>query len=107
MKWWVFALVLSASARADEYPDLGCEDSSVGAACLTADGTAGTCVRQTSRVVGADGVSRLVLEFVCAPAVSAEQKPALPWLGLGLAFLALCAALALPRAPAGGVREPA
>lgn len=70
------------SAFADEAPDNGCLGSlSAGDSCVTDDGTSGTCVD----VQG---------ELICKPVVAGAERSALPWIGAGLAFLALCAGIA-------------
>jgi hypothetical protein len=86
-------LAIAAPTWADEYPDFGCQSLEAGASCLTADGATGTCVRKTARVVGADGVSRLELSYECVGNAEGALKRLLPWLGVGLAFLAACAAM--------------
>jgi hypothetical protein len=74
----VLALLLGSPALADDVPDNACNRGlTVGASCVTDDGTAGTCVS-----VGG--------ELICQPLVGGAQREALPWLGAGLAFLALC-----------------
>jgi len=83
----VLALFCGGAALADELPSNACVGSlGVGNACLTDDGTPGVC-----RVENGD--------LVCQPSVTAEQRSALPWIGAGLAFLALCAGIATRRAP--------
>ncbi|MBL8912465.1 MAG: hypothetical protein JNM17_17365 [Archangium sp.] len=88
-----FALVLVAFvARADELPANSC--STAGADCLMDDGSPGTCIEERHEYVDEDGSTKAWTEKICVPAVSSAQRAVVPWIGLGLAFLALCAALA-------------
>ena len=81
------ALLFGALALADEVPSNACMGPlTVGDSCLTDDGTPGVC-----RVV--EG------ELICQAAVTAEQRSALPWVGAGLAFLALCVGVATRKGP--------
>lgn len=93
MRALVFVLLVSAfAARADELPANSC--GQVGADCSMDDGTPGTCVEERHEYVDDDGSTRSFTEKICVPLVSTAQRSVLPWFGLGLAFLALCAALA-------------
>lgn len=96
-------------ASADELPPNACTGSlGIGDACTMDDGTPGTCIEQRHEYVDADGVKQTFSEVLCAPGVTAAQRSLLPWLGIGLAFLALCAALySRPRArpSPGGVDQ--
>ncbi|MFT3713965.1 MAG: hypothetical protein QM817_40405 [Archangium sp.] len=92
-------------ASADDAPPGACSGSAVGDACTMDDGTPGACIEQHHEYLDPNGVKQTFTEVVCAPKVSAVQRSLLPWLGAGLAFLALCAALySRPRATVPGHR---
>jgi hypothetical protein len=107
MRWLAVVLAVAAfEARADELPPNACTGSlRAGEACAMDDGTPGVCVEEHHDYVDADGVKQRFTELLCLPAVTAAQRRLLPWLGFGLAFLALCLGLySRPRAnpPRGG-----
>ncbi|MDP1822663.1 MAG: hypothetical protein Q8L48_05460 [Archangium sp.] len=94
----------SAVALADELPSNACfGDLAKGDACLTDDGTSGTCVEQVHSYVD-QGQTHTYSELICVPAVSGAERRALPWMGAGLAFLALCVGIATRKPP---VQSPA
>jgi hypothetical protein len=82
MRGLALLLLVSTAALADELPGNACFGNLVaGDACLTDDGTSGTCAVVEN-------------ELICVPTVSAAERKALPWIGAGLAFLALCIGVA-------------
>jgi hypothetical protein len=91
--------LLSTAALADEPPSNACLGNlRAGEGCLTDDGTSGTCVEQKfSYVEGGKTVT--YTELICVPSVTAAQRSALPWVGAGLAFLALCVGIATRKPP--------
>ena len=98
--------VLATSAFADILPDDAavCQGKSAGAACNTEAGQAGTCVETTvSRPDYSTGIPpkyKQVKMLTCVATAKGSAKSVLPWLGAGMGFLALVAALALrPRRP--------
>lgn len=94
----------STVTLADELPSNACfGDLAKGDSCLTDDGTAGTCVEQVHSYVD-QGKTHTYSELICVPAVTAAERSALPWIGAGLAFLALCAGIATRKPP---VQSPA
>lgn len=94
-RWLVLAMLTFALvAPADELPANACSGKqAVGDDCSTDDGTPGRCVEEHHEYVGDDG-KHTWTELICQPLVSSAQRSVLPWVGLGLAFLAVCAALA-------------
>ena len=98
--------VLASSAFADILPDDAavCRGKAAGAACNTESGQAGTCVETTvSRPDYSSGIPpkyKPVKMLTCVATAKGSARWALPWLGAGLGFLALVAALAFrPRRP--------
>ena len=77
----VVVLLLGSAALAD-VPTTTC--GAAGEACVTDEGSTGKCA-----VIGN--------ELICVPVVSAAGQRALPWVGAGLAFLALCDGVATRR----------
>ena len=91
--------LLATTARADELPSNTCRGSlGAGDGCLTYDGGAGTCVEQTFSYVD-QGKTLTSTELICVASVSGAERRALPWIGAGLAFLALCVGIATRKPP--------
>lgn len=94
----VFALSLPAFADIPPQETWDCRNKTAGAACKTPDGNDGTCVEMTFTRRGSSYTA-----LGCRQTVPAAQKSALPWLGVGFAFLALVAAARFSRRPGAGV----
>jgi hypothetical protein len=101
----LFVAVFAAPAFADIVPDeVGlCSGKAAGAAC-TVDGVAGTCVEtMVSRPDYSSGIPpkyRQVKMLACVATAKGSARSVLPFVGAGLAFLALVAAfLFKPRGP--------
>lgn len=99
--------VLAAPAFADILPEevAICRDKPVGSACTTPEGAAGTCSEMTvSRPDYSGGIPpkyKQVKMMGCVATAKGSARSALPWVGVGLGFLALVAALVFkPRRPA-------
>jgi hypothetical protein len=97
----LLALLLAAPAFADIIPDHvgACWGKEAGAACTTPDGQRGTCQKvSVGRLVYSFGIRKIkpVKMLGCLPAGGAPKaRSLLPLVGLGLALLALVAALGL------------
>lgn len=98
--------VLAGPAFADIIPEevATCRNKASGAACTTGEGHAGTCIETSiSRPDYSGGVPptyKAVKMLTCVATAKGSARSTLPWLGLGLAFLALVAALTFkPRGP--------
>jgi hypothetical protein len=100
--------LVSVPALADILPEeVGvCRGKAAGTACTTPDGQAGTCAKMfVTRPDYSSGIPptyRQVEMLGCVATAKVTARSMLPWLGAGLAFLALVAALAGRR----GIREP-
>ena len=82
--------LLATAALADEVASNTCLGNLLpGDGCLTDDGASGTCVEQTFTNT----------ELICVASVSGAERRALPWIGAGLAFLALCVGIATHKPP--------
>ena len=91
--------LFSTAALADELPSSACLGSlAAGEGCLTDDGASGTCVEQTFSYVD-QGKTITHSELICVASVSGAERRALPWIGAGLAFLALCVGIATRKPP--------
>ncbi len=99
----LFFLVLafaSASSLADILPDevASCRGKDVGAACTTPDGQAGTCAKiSVTRPDYSSGIPptyRPVEMIGCVATAKGTARSLSPWLGVGLAFLAVLVAVA-------------
>ncbi len=107
IRFALLSLVLAMPALADEPPPDTCfGDLKHGDACSTDSGAPGTCVQQTFEYE-ADGAKHSVTELICVATVNAAERDLLPWLGAGLAFVALCVGLATRRRPPPRVQSPA
>ena len=100
------ALTCSSFAFADILPRevADCRDKASGAACTTPEGQAGTCQEMNvTRPDYSDGVPpkyKTVKMLGCVATAKAQARVGvLPWLGAGLAFLALAAGLATRKKP--------
>ena len=91
MRWAGLVLLLSGAALADDVASNAC--GVAGDACLTDEGASGQCVEQKFSWVD-PGQTSTNTELVCVASVSASEQRALPWVGAGLAFLALCIGVA-------------
>ena len=80
--------LLAAPAFADVLPRevSGCQGKAAGSACRTLDGQVGTCSKIS---ITRPGVETLA----CVATAKGTARSLTPWVGLGLAFLALVAAL--------------
>lgn len=106
MRLILLAAVFAAPAFADIIPQevASCRGKAAGAACTTGEGHAGTCVETAiSRPDYSGGVPptyKPVQMLACVATAKAQARSALPWMGAGLAFLALLAAVVFkPRRP--------
>jgi len=105
MRWaLLLAMGLGSAAGADELPSNACTGNlRAGEGCLTDEGVPGTCVEK--HYASEDqGKTITSVELICEPAVAGARRNALPWIGAGLAFLALCIGVATRRP---GVQSPA
>ncbi len=101
------SMLLTAPAFADIVPEevAQCRGKTAGAGCTTPDGLEGTCVEITiGRPDYSQGVPPTyrnikMLSCEAKAQASAKRPSALPWVGVGLAFLALMAAARTRRAP--------
>jgi hypothetical protein len=97
--------VLAVPAFADILPDevYTCRNKVAGGACTTGDGQAGTCVETlVSRPDYSSGIPptyKQVKMLSCVATAKGSARSILPWLGAGLAFLALLAGLLSRRHP--------
>ncbi len=99
MRFFALVAVLAVPAFADILPDevALCRGKTAGAACTTGEGQAGTCV-ETS-VTRPDYSSGIPPKYTqvkmlgCVAIAKGSARAALPWVGVGLGFLALVAAL--------------
>lgn len=98
--------VLAVPAFADIIPEevATCRNKAAGAACTTGEGHAGTCIETSiTRPDYSGGVPptyKQVKMLTCVATAKGSARSALPWLGIGLAFLALIAAIRFR--PGGG-----
>ena len=98
MRLLVLVAVLAVPAFADIIPDevAVCRGKAAGAACMT-DGIAGTCVETlVSRPDYSSGIPpkyKQVKMLGCVATAKGSARSVPPWVGAGLAFLALMAAL--------------
>ena len=106
MRLLLLVAVLAVPAFADIIPDevAVCRGKAAGAACV-ADGVAGTCVETlVSRPDYSSGIPpkyKQVKMLGCVATAKGSARSGLPWVGAGLGFLALVAALVLrPGRPA-------
>lgn len=103
--------VLAVPALADILPDevALCRGKGAGASCTTGDGQSGTCVETSvSRPDYSGGIPPKytpVKMLACVAAAKGSARVALPWVGVGLAFLAMLAAFV--RKPRGHAPSPA
>ena len=98
--------MLAAPAFADIIPEevASCRGKSAGAACNTGDGLPGTCIEtsitQPDYRGGIPPKYTQVKMLACVATAKGSARVAMPWVGAGLGFLALVAALAFkPRRP--------
>ena len=105
MRWvLLLAMFVGSESWADELPSNACTGNlRAGEACLTDEGVSGTCVEKRYDYDD-QGKTVTFTELICEPAVAGAQRKALPWIGAGLAFLALCIGVATRRP---GVQSPA
>lgn len=108
------ALACSSLALADILPQevADCRDKAAGAACTTPEGQAGTCqeisVTRPDYSGGVPPKYKSVKMLGCVAAAKGQARVgALPWLGGGLAFLALVAGLLATRRKPGLSAHPA
>lgn len=93
--------LLATPALADILPDevATCRDKQPGAACTTPEGAPGTCVNITvSRPDYSTGIPpkyKQVQMLGCVATAKGTARSVLPWVGSGLAFLALLLAMLL------------
>lgn len=100
----MLGVLLATGALADEPPLNACFGNlGAGDACLTEDGTSGTCVEKTFEYVD-QGRTVTHAELICEASVAGTQRSTLPWIGAAMAFLALCVGVATrrPREPVAG-----
>jgi hypothetical protein len=94
-------LLAAVPAFADIVPDEvgACQGKKTGAACTTPEGEAGTCVNITvSRPDYSGGVPptyKPVQMLGCVATAKGTARSMLPWVGTGLAFLAMLMAMLL------------
>jgi len=106
MKRAALLVLLAFPALADIPPQetWDCRGKEAGATCKTADGNAGTCVQmEFTRPKFKGGGTYTALGCRQTAPAPAPKKAALPWLGTGLAFLALVGAARFSRRPSIGV----
>ena len=103
---FVVVAVLAAPAFADIIPEEVslCRGKVSGAACTTEQGQAGTCVETSvTRPDYSSGIPpkyTQVKMLACVATAKGSARVAMPWVGVGLGFLALLAALVFkPRRP--------
>lgn len=106
VRLFVLVAVLAVPAFADIIPEevATCRNKAAGSACTTGEGHAGTCIETSiTRPDYSGGVPptyKAVKMLTCVATAKGSARSALPWVGLGLAFLALVAALTFkPRGP--------
>ena len=93
----VLSMLLGSAAWADELPSNACTGNlRAGEACLTDEGVPGTCVEKRYDYDDR-GKTVTYTELICEPALAGTQRKVLPWVGAGLAFLALCIGVATRR----------
>jgi hypothetical protein len=91
----LIACLLSLPALADILPEevASCRGKSAGTACTTPEGVAGTCVEQSfTRPDYSNGPPpsyKQVKMLACVAAAKGSARSVLPWLAVGMAFLAL------------------
>lgn len=90
-------VVLAPPGLADELASDDCWELGAGTACFTDDGTPGTCERQSSEWVDAQGVKHRQVNMVCVAGATTQQRAQLSWLAAGVAFLVACLGWAGPR----------
>ena len=96
----LLGVLVASAALADVMPDDPCSGIQPGGQCVYEDGVAGTCV-EVSYPVRPHPKAPLTTKtkVICKPTAAGMQRSALPWIGAGLSFLALCAGLAGRRRP--------
>ncbi len=105
MKRAALLVLIALPAFADIPPQetWDCRSKQAGATCKTPDGKDGTCVQmEFKRPPFKGGGSYTALGCRASAPAPAPKKAALPWLGVGFAFLALVAAARFPRRPSPG-----
>ncbi|MFZ5438631.1 MAG: hypothetical protein ACOZQL_01415 [Myxococcota bacterium] len=101
MKTLLVLLLAALPALADILPDevASCQGKSAGAACTTPEGEPGTCQSITiTRPDYSSGIppkSKQVQMLGCVATAKGTARSLLPWVGTGLAFLALLLAMLL------------
>lgn len=103
----LLSCLVALPAHADVMPDevATCRGKTAGAPCTTPAGLPGQCIEISfSRPDYSQGVPPTyrpvkLLSCEATTTASARHVTALPWVGVGLAFLALLAALRTRRAP--------
>lgn len=91
--------VLAVPAFADIIPEevAVCRGKSAGAACTTPEGHSGTCqetsITRPDYSEGPPPTYKQVKMLSCVATAKGSARSTLPWLGAGLSFLALLAAL--------------
>jgi len=101
VRLFFLVMLFAGPAFADILPDevASCRGKAGGAACTTPEGQPGTCVETSiSRPDYSSGIPpkyTQVKMLSCVAVAKGSAKVALPWLGLGLAFLASLAAFGL------------
>lgn len=96
---FLFLAVLAAPAFADIIPEevAVCRNKSAGSACVTGEGHAGTCVESSiSRPDYSTGIPpqyKQVKMLTCVATAKGSARSVAPWVGAGLGFLALLAAM--------------
>ncbi len=102
----LLSLLLAMPALADILPDevASCQGKGAGTACTTPDGEAGTCAKiSVTRPDYSNGIPpsyKSVEMLGCVATAKGTARSMVPWLGGGLAFLALVAAMIFkPRGP--------
>jgi len=98
-----FAIALPAFADIPPQETWDCRSKQAGATCKTPDGKDGTCVQmEFKRPPFKGGGSYTALGCRETATAPAPKKAALPWLGVGIAFLALAGAARFSRRPSAG-----
>jgi hypothetical protein len=102
----VLVAVIAVPAFADIIPEevATCRNKAAGSACTTGEGHAGTCIETTiTRPDYSSGIPptyKPVKMLTCVATAKGSARSALPWLGIGLAFLGIVAAFVFkPRRP--------
>lgn len=97
----LLGVMLAGAASADELPQNAClGNQSAGDDCLTENGTPGTCIELRYEIQPHPKAPITIqTELVCQVAVAGTERAALPWIGAGLSFLAMCTGVATRRRP--------